>query len=298
MVLHAARGQFHERLLERGADRGQLVQPDALLKRDVANRLRGHPADLDGAVAVGGRGRALGGHALDQVVRHRGAHPHGRAGGARDELRHRAVGDQLAPADHDQVVGGGLHLRHQVAGDEDRAPLGGQGLHQVPDPQDALGVEPVDRLVEHEHPGIAEQGRGDAQALAHAQREPLGPLLRHLGQADKLEDLADAALRQVVGLRQAEQVVIGRPAAVHRLRVEQRANLAHRVPQVAVVAAVHRDGASVRVVKPEDAPHRSGLAGPVRTQEAGDPARLNAERQPIDGGFLAVPLREALHLNH
>ena len=42
---------------------GQLVQPDALLERDVAHRLRGHPADLDGAVVVGGRGRALGGHA-------------------------------------------------------------------------------------------------------------------------------------------------------------------------------------------------------------------------------------------
>ena len=136
------------------------------------------------------------------------------------------------------------------------------------------------------------------KALAHAEREPLGPLLRHLGEADKLEDLADAALRQVVGLRQAEQVVVGRPAAVHRLRVEQRADLAHRISQVAVVAAVHRDGASVRVVKPEDAPHRGGLAGPVRAQEAGDLARLNAERQPVDGGFLPVPLREALHLNH
>ncbi len=67
---------------------------------------------------------------------------------------------------------------------------------------------------------------------------------------------------------------------------------------VFVVAAVHRDGASVRVVKPEDAPHRGGLAGTVGTQEAGDLAWLNAKRQLVDGGFLAVPLREALHLNH
>jgi hypothetical protein len=127
---------------------------------------------------------------------------------------------------------------------------------------------------------------------------PLDRLLRHLGQADKLKHLADAALGQVVGLRQAEQVVVGRPAAVHRLRVEQRANLAHRVRQVVVVVAVHRDGALVRVVKAEDAAHRGGLAGTVRTQEAGDLARLNAERQVVDGGFLAVPLREAPYLNH
>ena len=70
-----------------------------------------------------------------------------------------------------EVVGGGLHLAHQVRGDEHRAALGGQRLHQVADPQDALGVQPVDRLVEHQHLRVAQQRRGDAQPLAHAQRE-------------------------------------------------------------------------------------------------------------------------------
>src|SRR5580704_11006672 len=35
------------------------------------------------------------------------------------------VGDELAAADHDEVVRGVLHLRHQVAGDEDRPAFGG-----------------------------------------------------------------------------------------------------------------------------------------------------------------------------
>ena len=36
---------------------------------------------------------------------------------------------------------------------------------------DALGVEPVDRLVEQQHRRVAEQGGGDAEPLAHAERE-------------------------------------------------------------------------------------------------------------------------------
>ena len=65
--------------------------------------------------------------------------------------------------------------------------------------------------------------------------KPLDRLRRHLGQADKLKHLADPPLGQAVGLGQAEQVVVGGPAAVHRLRLKQRANLAHRVGKVAVL---------------------------------------------------------------
>src|ERR1700750_678245 len=105
----------------------------------------------------------------------------GRARRPGDELMHRAVGDQLALADHDEVVGGVLHLRHQVAGDEDRAALGRERLHQVPDPQDAPRVEPVDRFVEHEPLRAAEHRRRDPEPLAHAEGETLGPFAGHLG---------------------------------------------------------------------------------------------------------------------
>src|SRR6185437_14039012 len=88
------------------------------------------------------------------------------------------------------------------------------------------------------------------------------------------------------------------PAAVHRLRLEQRADLAHRKGEIAERLAVDDDRALVRVVKPEDAAHRGGLACPVRPQEAGDLARLDAERQVIDGDLVAVPLREPPYLNH
>ena len=56
-----------------------------------------------------------------------------------------------------------------MAGHEDRPALGGQGSEQMADPQDPLGVEPVDRLVQDEHSRVAEECGGDAQPLAHAQ---------------------------------------------------------------------------------------------------------------------------------
>ena len=136
-----------------------------------------------------------------QRVRLRRADPDRLRGVGRDELGHRAVRDQLAPADHQQVVGGVLHLRHQVAGDEDRAALGRERLHQVADPQDALGIQPVDRLVEHEDRRVAEQRGGDPEPLPHAQREALGPLARDLAQADQREHLVHPPPGQVVGLR-------------------------------------------------------------------------------------------------
>ena len=77
----------------------------------------------------------------------------------------RAVGDDLAAADDDEVVGGHGHLAHQVRGEEDRAALGrGQVLDQVAHPEDALGVEAVDRLVEDQRLRVADAGRPRCRA--------------------------------------------------------------------------------------------------------------------------------------
>src|SRR5664280_2758563 len=67
------------------------------------------------------------------------AHEHGGHGVGPDEVVDGRVGDQLAPADHDEVGGGKRHLAHQVTRDEDRPALAGQGLEQVADPEDPLG---------------------------------------------------------------------------------------------------------------------------------------------------------------
>ena len=127
MVFDAVGGQFHKRLLERGTKRAQFVYPNALVEGDVADRVGGQPAHQQRAVAVGGSRTALGGDRERELIRGGGPDPRGRARRLGDELIHRAVGDQLALADHDEVLGGVLHLRHQVAGDEDSTALGRDG---------------------------------------------------------------------------------------------------------------------------------------------------------------------------
>ena len=83
---------------------------------------------------------------------------------------------------------------------------------------DALGVEAVDRLVEHERVRVAEQRRRDPEPLPHAERERPGPLAGDLLQPDQLDHLIHAGARDPVRLRERQQVVDGaeRPGWIER----------------------------------------------------------------------------------
>ena len=194
--------------------------------------------------------------------------------GLAQELLDAQVGDQPAAPDHDQMLGGQRHLAHQVRGEEHRAALGGELLEQVADPLDPLGVEAVGRLVEDQDLRVGEQRRGDPEPLAHAERELPDALAGDLLQADAVDHLVDAPARDPVGLRQREQVVVGRSAGVDGARLEQRADLVQRRRVVAVALPVHGHRPGGRAVEPEDQPHRRRLPRPVRAEEPGDDPRL------------------------
>src|SRR5690606_19264049 len=104
------------------------------------------------------------------------------------------VGDEAAAADDDDVVGCGFHLAHEVAGEEDGAAFGGEALEEAADPADAFGVEAVDRLIEDEGFGVAEEGGGDAKALVHAEREAADPAVGYIAQANEVEHFIDSAI--------------------------------------------------------------------------------------------------------
>src|ERR671910_2297160 len=70
--------------------------------------------------------------------------------------------------DHYLVDGLG-DLAEHVAGDQDRAALVGQIAQQAAQPRHAGRVEPVGRFVEQQNWWVAEQGPGQAEALAHAE---------------------------------------------------------------------------------------------------------------------------------
>ena len=208
-------------------------------------------------------------------ARVRGADQHIFVGTALDEFLGAGLGDQLAPADDDQMVGRDRHLIHQVAGHENGAAFGREMFHQVPDPQDALWVEAVDRLVQQQHLRVTQHGHRDADPLPHAEGVPADPLAGHLTQPDQVEHLVHPGPGQPLRLGQEEQVVVGAPARVHGLGLKQRAYRAQWLIQVGVRPAVDRRGPGVRPVQAQDEPHRGRLARAIRAQEPGDPAWLD-----------------------
>jgi hypothetical protein len=76
-------------------------------------------------------------------------------------------------------------------------------------PDDAFRIHAVERLVEHQGRRIAEEGDGDAQALAHAQGVTARLAADRGAQAGLLDDRVDAAGGQALGAREPQQVVAG-----------------------------------------------------------------------------------------
>ena len=77
-----------------------------------------------------------------------------------------------------------------------------------------------------------------------------GSLLRHLAQADEVDQLVDATPRDPVRLRQCEQMVVSRAPSVHRARLQQRTDFVQRRRVVAVVLARSRTSPAVGASSP------------------------------------------------
>ena len=226
------------------------------------------------------------------------AHPHRGAARERDDVGDRRVGDHPPAAEHDDVVGGLGHLAHQVRREEDGAALPREAPGEVAHPDHALRIEAVDRLVEDEGLRIAQQGCGDAESLAHAEREAADPLAGHGIQSGEADDLVDARPADAVRRRDREQVRAGAATRVHGLRVEQDADLPQRRLEVGVARAVDGDAAAARAVQPDDHAHRRRLAGAVRPEEAGHHAGPHGERHLVDGGLRSEPLGQGMGFDH
>jgi hypothetical protein len=297
-VLGAVPDDVQVGLLQRGVPRHQLVQGDAVPGGQVADGGRGHAGHREPAVAARRHHRSGRGEQPGQIAGPRRPDQHVVARAGLDELRHRGVGHQPAPADDDEVVRGLRHFGHQVAGHEDGPALRGQRPQEPAQPSDALGVEPVDRLVEQQHRRVAEQRGGDAEPLLHAEREPSGPPVRHGFQPGEPQQLADPAAPDPVALRDRQQMVVRGAPGVQRVRVEQRADLVQRADHVPVPAAADQRRAGGGPVQAEDEPQRGRLARAVRPQEAGHPAGTDREAQPVQRGHQAKPPGQPIDLDH
>jgi hypothetical protein len=124
------------------------------------------------------------------------------------------LGDQPPTGDDHDLVDGLGDLGEDVAGDEHGAALVGQLAQQAAQPVNALGVQTVGRLVQDQDLGVAEQGGGQAQPLAHAQGEPADPPMGRLGQANLSQDLVGPGQGQTGGGGDDPEVVAGAAAGM------------------------------------------------------------------------------------
>ena len=212
--------------------------------------------------------------------------------------------DQPAAVDDPDPGAQLLDLGELVAGQENRGACLVQLGEQVTYLADALRVQAVGRLVEHEQPRLPQQGRREAEPLAHAQRVLLDRAVVDSGQADPLQRLIDPllavarapALSRGVDQREvgaAGQVpVTGRP-------LDQRADLRQHLGDLGRHRPAHHlDLAAGRVHQAEQHPHHRGLAGPVRPEEAVPVPLAHLQVDPVDGKHPAVALGQRPRDDH
>ena len=172
-------------------------------------------------------------------------------------------------------------LAHQVAGDEHGAALGGERPQQAADPADALRVEAVDRLVEHQHRRVAEQRRRRCRAAGacRARSRRRAAARRRRGRRARAPRRRGGAGRPLLCASQSRWLRRA-PPGMDRAGVEQRADLAERrraAPRSAARrrAPCPRSGRSspriMRIVV--------DLPAPFGPDEAGDRPGVDRERR-------------------
>ena len=164
-------------------------------------------------------------------------------------------------------------------------------------PPDALGVKAVGGLVEHEHRGVAQQHRRQAQPLAHPQRVAAGPLAGRAGQADLVEQLPRPGCPV--------------PRRRGRARADGRARCGQGAPPWR--RAAHRPSAPDRPARRNGGPDEGGSASgrispssarsvvvfpaPLGPRKPGDAAVGGGEGQAVDGHRPPESLGQPGHLD-
>ena len=203
------------------------------------------------------------------------------AGRRREQVRDAGIGDDLAAADHDQVIGGVLQFAHQVAGDQHRAALRRPGarkprIHTMPS-----GSMPLNGS------SIISTGGSPSMAAAMPSRCRMPsenpPAFRRIADCRPglLDDLIDPLGASGPGNGPATASGCGRCGWAAARRVQQRPDVAERVPQAPVRPPADQRSALVGGVQAQDHPHRGRLPGAVRADEPGHLTRRDRKGHPV-----------------
>ena len=294
-------GQRHERLLERSLLRRQLVERDPVRGGCVADLLgrsarapRGSPRSraVDGDAGAVEHGAQLGGlRRADADDLRRGAARRTRRRSCRRSAgrgRSRSGDRRSAPSRSSGA------RRRRPCGPRRRGPLSRLRIQWMPS-----GSSPFTGSSR-----ISVDG-SPSSAVAIPSRWPMpsenwpARLLRHVVQADEVDQLVDAALRDPVRLREREQVVVGRAAGVDGARLEQRADLVQRRrdDRGSACRSRSRRRRSARRARGSGASSSTCRSRSGRGSRSRSPGRTR-ERQVVDGALVAVVLRQVACLDH
>jgi hypothetical protein len=213
------------------------------------------------------------------------------------ELGGGALADDAALVDDRDPVGELVGLLEVLGGQEDRRPVAGAQLADaVPDQHPGRRVQAGGRLVQEQHPGPVQQGRGEVQAALHAARVGLDAAVDRLVQADQLGHLADLlgqdrAAQPVQASLQAEQLpagLLGVEAGLLEGHADQPAHLGRLTHHV-----VPEDRARAAGGLQQGGEHADDgrLAGPVGAEEPVDLGLVDVEADAADG----LDVAEAAH---
>ena len=180
--------------------------------------------------------------------------------------------------------------------EEDRPPLGLEGVEDLVERPLHQRVEALRRLVEDRQLGIVLQRLDDADLLAHAARVVADePLQRRTRQLQPVAQLAAPHRRTAGQLAEIVEQPLARERVVERDAAGQVADPATDRHAVAHdVEAEHAAAARGRMEKPEQEADRRALPGSVRTEEAEHLALTDDEIERFErSDVMAVVLREA-----
>ena len=207
-------------------------------------------------------------------------------------------GGEAPVDDHEHVLGQALHLLEDVRGKEDGVTRGGtspEHLHQL---ESLSRIGAVEGLVEDQDLRVVDQGGGYLRPLPHPLRVAShGPVLRIL-QLDEGHRAASGlrGVGETVQSRARECELTRAEEGIDRLPLRYQANAPVEIRVAPRGLAVDLDGSRRGAQEAGDHVQQRALARSIGAEQSGD-AGPDGERDVVDGDDVAVPARDAAHLD-
>lgn len=192
------------------------------------------------------------------------------------------IGDESAPLQRDDPVGGARGLLRVGCGQQDRAALGRVRPQHAVQPAALAAREPLGGAVEDEGVRVGQQRAGQAEATVHAAREGAEAFLAQADESDHLQDFVGAPGRNARGGAQHAQIPTDRARRVPGEVAQQHADFARRMGD-AVQGAAPEVGDSTAPLECEHESEHRRLARSRRPEQRGDAARVGLEGDVVDG---------------